>query len=122
MRVKMLIASAVLLASSHALAAGDAAKGQAAFAANCGFCHAVTPGQTLMGPSLVGVAGNPAAKVAGFTYTPALTGANLTWDDATMDQWLTNPMAMVPGTMMAFPGVADAATRADLIAYLNTLK
>ena len=122
MRIKTLIASAVLLASTHALAAGDAAKGQAQFQAQCGFCHSVEAGKTIMGPSLLGVAGKAAAQVEGFAYTPALKGANLTWDEASLDKWLANPMAMVPGTMMAFPGMADAGARADVIAYLNSLK
>ena len=39
-----------------------------------------------------------------------------------MDRWLTNPARVAPGTTMGFPGIADPLERADVIAYLQTLK
>ena len=52
----------------------------------------------------------------------ALKNAKLKWDDATLDKWIAAPMAMVPGTMMSFPGLKDPAKRAEIIAYLKTLR
>ena len=50
----------------------------------------------------------------------ALKAAKLTWNEETLDKWLTGPMQMVPGTMMSFPGLKDPAKRAELIAWLKT--
>ncbi len=51
-----------------------------------------------------------------------MKAADKTWDDATLNTYLTKPQAMVPGTKMTFPGLAKEQDRLDVIAYLNTLK
>ena len=112
----------MLAGASAAHAAGDAAKGSGIFQSQCAMCHGVTPGANGIGPSLAGVYGKPAASVAaGYEYSPALKGANLTWNDATLDNFLTAPQSAVPGTKMPYAGLPDAADRADVIAYLATL-
>ena len=58
----------------------------------------------------------------GYAYSDPLKNAGLTWDEATLDKWLTAPMTMVPGTKMVFPGMPDPARRKAVIDYLNTLK
>jgi hypothetical protein len=73
------------------------------------------------GPSLVGVVGRPAGTLPHFTYTDAMKNSGFTWDPATLNHFLTNPMVVLPGTTMPLP-VADPQTRADVIAYLATLK
>ena len=55
-----------------------------------------------------------------FKYSDGLKAAGFTWDAAHIDQWITNPRAVIPGTKMSFAGVKDAKDRADLIAYLKT--
>jgi cytochrome c len=45
-----------------------------------------------------------------------------TWTRERLDAFLANPRGVVPGTTMQFPGMADAAERARLIDYLETLK
>jgi cytochrome c len=45
--------------------------------------------------------------------------ADFTWDAAKLDAWIADPPAFLPGTTMAIPGIADAQTRADLIAFLK---
>jgi cytochrome c len=119
----MLIAAAILpfLAATPTLA-GDADKGAALFKAKCGACHAAEAGKNKIGPSLFGVVGRPSGSVAGFKYSPANKAARLTWDTATLDKYLVDPKAFVPGTIMTFPGLKDAGERADVIAYLETLK
>jgi cytochrome c len=82
----------------------------------------VQPGQNKIGPSLFGVVGRKTGTVPGFNYSPANAGANLTWDPATLDKYLESPRAMMPGTKMTFGGVKDPEKRANLIAYLATLK
>ena len=88
----------------------------------CMSCHAVTPGQNGIGPSLAGVFGRKAASAPGFEYSDALKASGKTWDEATLDAWLTNPMGMVPGTRMTYMGQSDPAKRREVIEYLKTLE
>jgi cytochrome c len=87
----------------------------------CAICHKVEPGKHGLGPSLANVFGAKAGEAAGFRYSPAMAAADLTWNQATLDRYLDNPQAVVPGTTMAFAGVKDAGKRAEIIAYLKTL-
>lgn len=109
-----------LAAPSTARAAGDAKAGQTVFAARCAACHAAQPGQNKVGPSLAGIVGSKAGTVPGYTFSPGMKNANVTWDNASLDKFLGNPSGFVPGTKMfvSLPGSAD---RQNVIAYLNTL-
>ncbi len=105
---------------------GDAARGRAYFQVSCAICHSDTlgPDNTVIhkqGPSLVGVVGRSAASNPHFNYSAALRQSGLVWDEATLYRFLANPMVAVPGTAMPMP-VPDDASRADVIAYLATLK
>ncbi len=119
-----LVPAAAILATLAAAPAwaGDAAAGHAVFTAKCGVCHSDQPGVKKMGPTLAGVVGRPAGTVPDYHYSPANKNSGLTWDDATLDKYLTSPKSVVPGTYMAFPGLPDDTKRADVIAYLDTLK
>lgn len=88
----------------------------------CKSCHAVEKGKTVIGPSLFGIVGTKAGEVAGYNFSPAMKASGLTWDDATLDAFLTSPMKTVPGTRMTYAGQSDPAKRAEIIAYLKTLK
>jgi cytochrome c len=115
---------AVLMALAFATPAradGDAAAGKMVFA-KCAICHTIDPAKKGIGPTLFGVVGRHSASVAGYTYSEAMKAANKTWDPATLDVYLTNPKALVPGTKMVFPGLPHAEDRANVIAYLSTLK
>jgi len=106
--------------------AGNAARGQAFFQASCAVCHSAElgPDNTVVmkqGPSLVGVVGRRAGSLPHFNYTKAIRESGFTWDTATLYRFLANPMVVVPGTTMPIP-VADPGNRADVIAYLATLK
>jgi glucose/arabinose dehydrogenase len=128
--VPTLILTSLFLAGSGAYSqaadAGDAGRGKTYFTQNCATCHAdsMGPGNTVvikLGPSLVGVVGRHAGTGASFAYTDALSKSGLTWDAATLDHFLTNPAMLVPGTNMPI-SVANDGDRADVIAYLATLK
>ncbi|MEX6724946.1 c-type cytochrome [Parapedomonas caeni] len=102
--------------------AGDAKAGAKLFL-QCRACHTVdVGGKNGVGPNLAGIVGAKAAAVPGYKFSPALTKANITWTPETLDTWLKRPSAMVPGTKMAFAGMANPKARADMIAYLSTLK
>jgi cytochrome c len=105
-----------------ASAAGDPAAGQAVFKAKCSICHSVVAGQNKLGPSLFGVVGRPAGSVPGYNYSVANRTSGKTWDDATLNVYLTNPKALVPGTKMMFAGLATETDRSNVIAFLNTQK
>lgn len=107
--------------SSSAMAA-DPAAGKAVYASMCSICHSVQPGKNMVGPTLAGVVGRKTGSVPGFHYSPANQNANLTWDAATLDKYLQSPRTTVPGTTMTYGGLKDDTKRADLIAYLATLK
>jgi cytochrome c len=97
---------------------GDPAAGQKVFV-KCQACHSLEAGTNKVGPSLHGLIGRHSASIDSFSYSPAMKSANVTWDPATLDKYLTNPRAMVPGTKMLFPGLPKPEDRANLIAYLK---
>lgn len=106
--------------------AGNASQGKVFFQQNCAMCHADTlgPGNLPVmgqGPSLVGAFGRRAGSIPNFSFTNALSGSGLTWDSATLEHFLINPAAAVPGTTMPI-SVADSSDRSNVIAYLSTLK
>ena len=103
--------------------AADAGAGAHA-ARQCLACHTFAKGAgDRAGPNLHAVMGRPiAGGSARYGYTDALTQVGGRWDAAMMDRWLTNPARVAPGTTMRFPGIADPLERADVIAYLQTLK
>lgn len=88
----------------------------------CVSCHSIKPGVNAVGPSLFGVYGKKSGSVTGYAYSDANKNSGLTWDDATLDEYLTAPMKKVPGTKMTFAGIPDAAKRKVVIEYLKTLK
>jgi cytochrome c len=108
-------------ASAAATPAMAAAGAKPATFAQCAACHSVEPGKNGVGPSLAGVFGKKAGQAAGYAYSDANKNSGLTWDEATLDEYLTAPMKKVPGTKMTFAGLADPAKRAEVIAYLKTL-
>jgi cytochrome c len=91
--------------------------------AQCAVCHAVTAAAPKkLGPTLAGVAGKPAATRPGYAYSPALKGSGIVWTDAKLNQFLIKPAQMVPGNKMAFAGMSDPVKRAQVIAFLKTLR
>src|SRR5262245_19242599 len=114
-----LMAGAFVL-PGHARAAGDPVAGKTAFETQCAACHTTTVGKNGFGPSLAEVIGRKAGGLRGFGYSPAMAQAGLTWDEKTLDHFLTSSSAAVPGTSMSVM-VGNPTDRANIIAYLDTL-
>jgi cytochrome c len=86
----------------------------------CQACHSLNKGGlNKVGPNLHGFYGREAAQGEGFMYSAALTDSGISWDAASLDNWITRPTTAVPGTTMIFAGIKNPKQRADLIAYLQ---
>jgi cytochrome c len=112
------IAVAVVLTVAHStpsFAAGDAGHGATIYR-QCMICHSLD--KNGIGPSHRNVFGRAAGSAANYSYSAALKASNIVWNETTLDQWLVNPQALVPGTKMMF-SVDDAQDRADVIAFLK---
>src|ERR1700688_514198 len=101
-------AYSIMLASAGALsvpltayAQGDAAAGEKIFAHSTP-CHSTKPGENKFGPSLAGVFGRKSGTEPGYTYSSAMKGLNITWDEANLDAWLQGPSKFVRGTKMIY--------------------
>ena len=102
-------------------AAADVEAGKTAFK-KCALCHTAEAGKNKIGPSLFGIVGRKSATLEDFNYSEAMKKFDHTWDEGTLDEYLADPRATVPGTKMIFPGIKDKVEREDVIAYLETLK
>ncbi len=97
--------------------------GQVAYNNACRTCHSFKEGDNRLGPTLHGVVGRKAGTVEGFAFSPAMKDSGITWDEATLDKFITNPNQVVSGNkMQPFGGVADAGERKKIVDYLGTLK
>lgn len=118
MRLVAAALSATLAHGQIPPATGDPVRGAELYPA-CQGCHALDDND--VGPKHRGVVGRPAGSVPGYAYSAALKGSGIVWTPASLDAWLTNPQAMVPGAKMYF-SVARAQDRADIIAFLARQK
>ena len=122
----LLASAALFVGSASANAAGDAAAGEQVFKKVCTTCHSNEPGVNKTGPSLFGVYGRKAGS-SDFPRYKGMVGADFTWDSALLDEYLADPKAFVLAhtqnktTAMTY-SLKDAQQRADVIAYLQTLK
>jgi len=113
---------ALALTATSAQAAGDAAKGEKVFK-KCMACHTVDEGgKHKIGPNLFGIVDSEAGKKDDYKYSKAMAESGLTWDVATLDEYLVKPRKYLKGTKMSFAGLKKDSDRADVIAYLETLK
>jgi len=120
--IGMVVVSGVLVAAASFASVsnlvGDPSRGKTLYQA-CQACHSIDEND--LGPKHRGVVGRRAGSIEDYAYSAALKSSGLTWDEATLDRWLTNPSALVPGTKMFFQ-VGDGQNRADIIAYLKDQK
>lgn len=121
--VRAFVAAGVLaFTASAAGAAGNAANGASVFA-RCAICHNNTRGAgAKIGPDLFGVVGRKAGTEPGFSYSAAMKNSGITWTNEKLDAYIKSPQMIVPGNKMPFSGLPSSSQRADLIAYLDTLK
>ena len=112
-------AVAAALASPLALAHSNAQAQDGARVFNqCRACHALEAGVNRVGPHLADLEGRAAGSVDGFRYSDALKSSGITWDAATLGEYLANPRGYIPGNRMAFRGIRDEGQRAAVIEYL----
>lgn len=114
--IACLLATVALPAVAGGPPAGDPARGEAIYG-RCLACHALAYNRT--GPRHCGLFGRRAGSVPDFAYSPAMAHAKIVWNEKTLDRFLANPTAMVPGTAMGYAGIPDPRERADLIAWLR---
>ncbi len=95
---------------------GDPKAGEQIYA-RCLACHALAYDRT--GPRHCGLFGRRAGSVKGFAYSEAMRRSKIIWNEKTLDWFLANPLAAIPGTAMGYAGVTDKKERTDLIAYLR---
>ena len=109
------LAAGLLVAGGAAAApAGDPARGEQIYQA-CTDCHSLDEND--VGPRHRGVFGRKAGSLPDYGYSDGLKKANIVWTEETLDAWLTNPQALVPGAKMFFH-LDSAQDRADVIEYL----
>jgi cytochrome c len=122
--MRLIVTAVVVVASltTVAHADGDPAKGEQAFRV-CAACHAVGPSaKNKVGPELNGVVGRKWGSAEGYSYSADLAAGKeqgKVWDEAALDDYLTNPKHLAPRGKMGFAGFPQQQKRADVIAYLK---
>jgi cytochrome c len=109
---------AVVVTSTSLIRAADVEKGKAVFE-QCAACHSLDGAADYDGPTLKGVMGRKAGALDEYRYSAAMKRSDVTWDATTLDKYVTDPQAFIPGNRMAFAGIADKGERDDLIAFLT---
>lgn len=95
--------------------------GEAAFNNACRTCHSWKAGDNRLGPNLHKIVGRKAGAADGFAYSPALKNADITWDEKSLDAFITNPDAVIAAhNMKPYTGITDASLRQQIIAFLKT--
>ena len=119
---KLLVLGLVALMPTVAMADDKELKLGKKKAKKCLACHVIGEKGGKAGPSLNGVVGRKSGAVEGFAYSEALKASGLTWDEATLDKWISDwAKKLVPGTAMLFKGVKKEKQRKAIIAYLKTI-
>jgi len=103
-------------------AQGDALAGQKIYNDACAQCHTLNPGHNNKGPQLMNVYGAPAAALNDYAYSDALKNTHWVWDANSLDHYIADATKALPDTKMLADPMPDAKERADVIAYLSTLR
>lgn len=101
---------------------GDADNGALIFQDACGQCHQLNPGLNKKGPQLMNVYGAPAAELEDYTYSEGLQASGWVWDAETLDPYIADAEKAMSDSKMLSDPMPDAKERADVIAYLSTLR
>ena len=114
-------AASLLAATAIAQDAPRDEAGQLVFNNACRTCHTIREGDNRLGPNLHKIIGRKAGILPGYGYSSAMAGADLVWDEATLDRFIANPDQVVPGNnMKPYGGLSAAEERAKIIQYLKT--
>jgi len=118
-----LLGAGALVSGGRAAGPPEADPGARAFQ-KCFACHSLDPRETnLPGPNLHKLFGRVAGSLPGFDYSGVMVAAGrqkgLVWDERTLDRYLAEPEALVPGTLMALVPIKDPAERQAVIEYLK---
>jgi cytochrome c len=114
-----LVGAAAWAGSAAGALAGDAAAGETIFTQKCKVCHQIGEGaKNFVGPELNGLIGRKNGSVPNYNYSDADKNSGITWDEATLKEYLLNPKAKIPGTKMIFAGLPKEDDRDNLVAYL----
>ncbi len=107
--------------ASFAGTVADAKAGYVVYENQCAGCHSNQPGADRFGPTLAGVYGRMSGTAPLHRYSAAMKAANIVWNAKTLDAFLVNPRSDVHGTTMPYRGLAGAAARANVVAYLKSI-
>jgi cytochrome c len=115
-----LLVSILGLGAPAAAQSGSDKEEQIAFNNTCRTCHTLKAGDNRLGPNLDKVIGRKAGSLPDYDYSSAMKNAGLTWDKATLDRFIADPEAVVPGNKMKpYGGLASPEERARIIAFLE---
>jgi cytochrome c len=98
--------------------AADVEKGKAIFE-RCAACHSLEAGKNEDAPSLRGVFGRKIASVEEYRYSAAMKRSDVVWTESTLNSFIEDPQAFIPGNRMPFDGLKEKSEREDLLAYLE---
>jgi cytochrome c len=119
MKKTLIMAAALIAASTAAGFAQDAEKGATVFK-KCAPCHKIGPGaKNLVGPELNGLDGRHSGSAPNFSYSDANKDSGIVWGEATFKEYIQDPRAKIPGTKMIFAGIKNEQEINDLWAYLK---
>ncbi len=109
--------------SGEAQVTGSIEAGIKVAAKSCDVCHSFEKGgKVVYGPNLFDIYGKPAAAIEGYDYSDALKASGLVWNDKNLAEFVSNPEQFVKGTKARFPGIKTAKDKADILAYIKSLK
>lgn len=116
--MRTFLAATAICCADIAAAQDDAA--QMAFNNHCRTCHSLDAGDNRLGPSLHGVAGREAGTLEGYAFSQAMARSTVTWDAASLDAFIEDPDAVVPGHGMSpYQGIPDPEIRARILDALG---
>ena len=101
---------------------GDADRGALIYKDACGQCHQLTPGLNKKGPQLMNIYGAKAAQLSDYDYSDGLKASNWVWDAKTLDPYIKDAEKAIENSKMLADPMPDPNERADVIAYLSTLR
>jgi len=110
------IAAAIAASSGSAMASSD--DGAKLFKKKCSTCHTVEAGKHKTGPALAGIIGRKAGSTD-FSKYKALSGADFTWDEANLAEWIEDPKKFIGKPTAMTVKVKKEDERAAIIEYLK---